>query len=145
MAIVKRLTSGLKNAVAFGAVGPAIGVILYGLWGWALSQGDGPASLLGILWLLPFGYILAGVPAVITGFIIGLLVEPDRSWPYVVVSGLVGGLAAGGVAFLDATAPSVSEGVVNLTLIGALAGVGVAGARLLFRRFRSRRIASVVA
>jgi hypothetical protein len=142
---VKRLTSGLKNAVAFGAVGPAIGVVIYGLWGWALSQDDGPASLLGILWLLPFGYILAGIPAVITGFVIGLLVEPDRPWPYVGVSGLVGGLVAGGVAFLDATAPSVSEGVVNLTLIGALAGVGVAGARLLFRRLRSRRIASVVA
>lgn len=140
-----RLKSGLKNSVAFGAVGPAIGVVIYGLWGWALSEGDGPASLLGILWLLPFGYILAGLPAVITGFVIGLMVEPDRLWPYVVVSGLVSGLAAGGVAFFDAAAPSVSEGVVNLTLIGALAGFGVAGARLLFRRLRSRRMTKAVA
>lgn len=142
---MKRLTSGMKNAVAFGAVGPAIGVVVYGLWGWALSQDDSPASLLGILWLLPFGYILAGLPAIITGFVIGLLVEPDRPWAYVGVSGLVGGLAAGAVAFLDATAPSVSEGVVNLTLIGALAGSGVAGARLLVRRLRSPRMTKAVA
>lgn len=130
-----RLTSGLKNAVAFVVVGPAIGVAIYGLWGWMLSADKRWASLLGILWLLAVGYILAALPAAITGFLIGLWVQPDRPWRYVGISGLVGGLAAGSVAFLDTTAPSVSERVVNLAVIGALASFGVAGARLVVGAF----------
>jgi hypothetical protein len=136
---MNRLKSALKNAVAFFVVGPVIGVLIYTVWGWTLTSGQDWSAWLGILWLLPFGYLLGGLPAAITGFLAGLVVQPGRPYLYLATSGVVGALVAASIAWLDSTAPSSMDGVANLTLIGALASVGTAGVRLLFNLLRSRR------
>lgn len=133
---MKRVKSGVKNAIAFLIVGPPIGVLTYSLWGWALAGGDGAMTLPGVIWLLPFGYLLGGLPAAVTGFLAGLLVEPARPIRYLAVSTLVGAATAGCVALIDVSEPSSMEGVINLTGIGALASLGAAGARLLFNHLR---------
>ena len=57
-----RLKSAFKNALAFGIAGPAIGVLVYSVWGWTLSGVLDVYAVLGIVWLLPLGYLLGGVP-----------------------------------------------------------------------------------
>ena len=134
---MNRLKSALKNALAFVVVGPAIGVLIYGLWASTLAESQDAANWLGVIWLLPFGYFLGGVPAAVTGFLIGLAVQPSRPLAYLGTSGLVGALVAASIALLDSSEPSSMDGVANLTVIGALASLGAAGTRLLFNLLRS--------
>lgn len=134
---MNRLKSALKNALAFVVVGPPIGVLAYSVWGWTLTGVPDASAWLGILWLMPFGYMLGGLPAAMTGFVIGLVVQPTRPVVYLGTSAFVGALAAGSIALLDSSEPSSMDGVANLTVIGALASLGAAGARLLFNLLRS--------
>lgn len=136
---MNRLKSALKNAVAFFVVGPVIGVLIYTVWGRTLTSGQDWAAWLGILWLLPFGYLLGGLPAAITGFLIGLVAQPTRPVLYLATSGVAGALAAASIALLDSSEPSSIDGVANLALIGAFASVGTAGVRLMFNLMRSTR------
>ena len=135
--MMNRLKSAFKNALAFGIAGPAIGVLVYSVWGWTLSGVLDVYAVLGIVWLLPLGYLLGGVPAAVTGFLIGLLVQPARPLTYLGASAVAGALAAGTIALLDSSEPSSMDGVANLMMIGALACLGAAGARLLFNLLRS--------
>ena len=106
-----RLKSAFKNALAFGIAGPAIGVLVYSVWGWTLSGVLDVYAVLGIVWLLPLGYLLGGVPAAVTGFLIGLLIQPARPLAYLGASAVAGALAAGTIALLDSSEPSSMDGV----------------------------------
>lgn len=128
---MSRLISALKNALFFVLVGPPIGVVLYWTWGWALTGDEDAAGWLGILWLLPLGYLLAGLPAAATGFVIGLLVEPRRPIAYLAASGLIGAILAGALALVDTSSPSSMDGVTNFAAIGGLAALATAGVRVL--------------
>lgn len=136
---MERLKSGMKNALFYLVVGPAIGVLIYGTGAAALSGDLDGSAVLGVLWLLPFGYILGGLPAAVTGFLIGLVTRPKRPLFYLATSGVLGTVAAALVALVDSTEPSSMDGVVNLALLGALASVGTSGGRLLFNRLRQAR------
>ena len=119
-----RLKSTLLTAATFGATGPVFGTLAYAAWGFVLLD-EGPgigSSLLGALWLIPFGYVVGFLPAVAAGLITGLLGR-GLGVPLFIGLGMFAGATVMGItAGLLASPPELSEGVVNLVAIGAIAG-----------------------
>lgn len=139
-----RRMSRLRNAksialttLTFALTAPLVATVAYSAWGHALADRPtegGAGALLGTLWLIPFGYILGGLPAAATGLVTGLI-APQRPAIFVLAAALAGAAVAALWSALTATPPGVTEGVVNLAVIGAIAGAAAGFvSRLLARR-----------
>ncbi|WP_296815393.1 hypothetical protein [Brevundimonas sp.] len=134
---MRSLKTALLTAVTFGLVGPLFGTIAFAVWG--LAESTEPASgwaVLAILWMLPFGYMFGFVPAVLTGFLAGLVRGRVSSAVYVAASAIAGFAVTWGLATLTASGPDLDGGGVNLAIIGAIAGLcsGVVSSALGRRR-----------
>ena len=133
-----RMHSAFVAALWFGLAGPAIGTLIYAAWGAMASDTSTThgASFLGALWMLPFGYLLGLVPAAMAGLVTGFLGRDLRTAPFIALAAAVGAIAMGLVGLFDATEVEITEGVINLAIMGGLAG-GSSGA--LCRAFSPRR------
>jgi hypothetical protein len=125
------MRGALLAALCFGLAGPAVGTLLYAAWGAMAS--DAPtsvgATLLGGLWLLPFGYLLGLVPAAVTGLAVGFLGRDLRAPAFVALATAVGAAAMALVGLFGGSEVEFTEGVLNLAIMGGVAG-GVSGALL---------------
>lgn len=133
-----RAKRALLTALTFGGVGPLAGTLAFAVAGVAAGadMGEGGIAALAILWMLPFGYVLGFLPAALTGALVGAAAPQRPAWLYVLIAGAVGAAVAGGYAFFDSSERTVSEGVINLALIGAVGGLasGLVSAVLSHRR-----------
>lgn len=127
------------TALIFGIVGPAAATLAFGLWGLVQAEGpaDAGASVLGLLWLLPFGYMFGAVPAAVTGAAVGALAHRRPPVLFAVLGAVIGGLLMAAIGIFDAETPALTEGVFVLALIGALAG-GLSGGVCWLRARRTR-------
>ncbi|NBB14968.1 hypothetical protein GVN21_06330 [Caulobacter sp. SLTY] len=128
------LRTVLLTAASFFVVAPLVGILCLTALGFSQTETDPADALLGFAWLLPFAYLIGGVPAALIGALVGLVAGRAPAPVYVLagsaltatVGGLVGRFGGEGV-------PS-DEGVINLILIGAAAGLFATLAALMFRR-----------
>ncbi len=134
-----RLRSALLTALAFGLVGPAIGTLLYASWAFVQSESSTPigTSILAGVWLLPFCYLLGLVPAAASGLVTGFLGRDLRPAPFIALATAVGAAGMGSLGFFDGPEHKLTEGVVNLAILGGLAG-GLSGAFCRALASRSR-------
>lgn len=136
-----RMRSALLTALWFGLAGPAIGTLIYAAWG---SMATDTSTTIGVsflsgLWLLPFGYMLGMVPAAVSGLVAGFLGRDLRAAPFVALAAAAGAAAMGLFGLFDASEVELTEGVINLAIMGGLAG-GFSGAlmRMVAARKRAR-------
>ncbi|MDO1559902.1 hypothetical protein Q0812_10750 [Brevundimonas sp. 2R-24] len=132
-----RLKPALWTALTFLLVGPLFGllgfaVLAYGFAG--ASAEDGPVGL-AFLWMTPFAYLFGAIPAVLTGLVTGALLSPRRAVVYVIGAAVIGAAVTALVTLLDG--PGDDEGLRNLILIGALAGLGSGLVSLFLARRRT--------
>ena len=136
---MSRIKRSAFTAATFGATAPLIASCAYAVLAMIVSMiggGMGAEILLGVFWLLPFAYVLAGLPAALSGAALGALLDPRSGWPFILAAAGAGALVAFGIGFFDAERPEVTEGVLNMALIGAVSGFGsgVTSSRLSRRR-----------
>lgn len=126
---MNRLKAPLLTALTFGAIGPFVGTLAYAVWGFRLGETEPEIGLaiLGAVWLLPFGYMIGLLPAAVTGLLVGGLGGRLGTPLFIGLGMLVGAAVMAVAAGLLASPPEFSEGVVNIALIGAVAG-GLSGA-----------------
>lgn len=119
-----RLHGALLTAMWFGLAGPAIGTLIYAAWGSMESDTSTTIgiSFLSALWLLPFGYLLGLVPAAVAGLVAGFLGRDLRTAAFVALAAAVGATVMGLVGIFDGSEVEVTEGVINLAIMGGLAG-----------------------
>lgn len=138
---MKSLKSALMTALIFAATGPLAGALAYAIWGFSL--GDEPPTvveaILGAIWMIPFGYVIGLVPAALTGLVVGILPRRYSAAVYVGFSAVVGALVMAAFSALTASPVRVTEGVLNLAVLGAGAGAlsGIVS-RSLIRSGRAR-------
>ena len=112
------------TALTFALTGPLFGTLALAVWGFSQDPEsvEMPAALLGLVWMLPFGYLLGLAPAALTGTVAGL-VRDRLSLPlFVAASAAIGLGVTWGLSTATATGPDLSGGTTNLALIGGLAG-----------------------
>ena len=117
------LRSSLVTALAFAIVGPLVGTLGFAVLGWREGASDPGAAALGILWLLPFGYILGGLPAALTGAVVGLVGARAPGVLFVLSGMAITAAAAAAMGQFAGEGPVLGDGVLNLALIGAAAGL----------------------
>lgn len=118
------LKPALLTALIFGVTGPFAGALAYAVWGFSLL--DEPPTvvdaILGTIWMIPFGYVIGLVPAASTGLIVGILARRHSAGVYIGLSAVVGALVMATSSALTASPAGVTEGVLNLAALGAVAG-----------------------
>jgi hypothetical protein len=124
-----RIHSGLIAALWFGLAGPAIGTLIFAAWGSLASDSSTTTgvSILAGLWMLPFAYLLGLVPAALAGLVTGFFGRDLGTASFVALGVAVGATAMGLVGIFDGAEAEVTEGVINLAIMGGLAG-GSSGA-----------------
>jgi hypothetical protein len=138
---MERLKRACLTGLTFALTGPIFAILGYGLLGFIIAGTDAsdPMSWLGMLWLLPFGYAFAFLPAGLSGLILGALTSPGRTLPFTGLAILLGAMAAFGVTLFDESPPDLSEGVINLTALGAFSGLMTGLTSSLLARRRQKK------
>ncbi len=122
----------LMTAMAFAVVAPLVGTLGFSLLGYREGASSAVGAILGVIWLLPFGYILGVLPAALTGALVGLVGVRASGAPFVLIGALVSAAAAALVGVFGGEGPVTDDGVTNLALIGGAAGLVAAFAALGF-------------
>lgn len=139
---MRTLKSALLTALTFAATGPLFGTLAYAAMAFMQGGTDGGSAALATLWMLPFGYMLGLAPAAAAGAAVGAVGGRLPGPAYLAAGAVLGFLIAGSWGYFDAEPRAVSEGVINLALIGGFAGLLSAGVSLLLRRDASGRRAA---
>lgn len=133
------LRSILVTAVAFAIVGPFVGILGLAMLGYKDGADDAGGAMLGLLWLLPFGYLLGALPAALAGALAGLVGARASKLLFVLASAIIGSAAAALTGWLGGEGPVIGDGIANLALLGGAAGLFAGLAALPFRRAAARQ------
>lgn len=133
------LRSIFVTALAFAIVGPLVGTLGFAALGYSEGVSNLESAALGVVWLLPFGYLLGILPAALTGALVGLIGGRAPGALFVLIGAVVSGAAAALVGVFGGEGPVLGDGVFNLALMGGAAGLLATLATLRFRRAPSRQ------
>jgi len=136
----------LETAVLYGLLGPALGVVPVVVFASLQGGTSVDAEVYGILWvvLLFLSYLLASVPAVLTGIAIAHVSRAIKDGRQIVVASVLTGFV---VTALWTLALAMTRdfswrdwpAVLCFSALGAWAGLGCAAAAVLIRRARTKR------